>query len=221
MAEEKKTTSSTKTTKKTTSKSTTKKSTSSKNAEAERARKEALREEVLALYSKKQGTRAVEENPSDNVVVDELDKDVDANGKGVASSEPTMKNAYTTPFFGTNKVEASSAPSVERKEVQAEVEESASETTKETERVEKIGSFEEFSKSNYGNESLGGFDAGSYVGLSQKPQKTKIISEKSYDRSPRFEKLKRFLSYLFTTKEGWYYILGTLCLVFIIVLFFI
>lgn len=219
MAEEKKTTSSTKkTTKKSTTKTASTRSSLAKNADAERARKEALREEVLALYSKKQGNRVADEKPGNNDMANDLANESSVNTEEVASV-PSMKNAYTTPFFGTNKADAISVSSLEEnglEETKTEVDDMTA-----GKEVKKIGSFEEFSKSNYNNDSLDSFDAGNYVGLSQKPQKTKIISEKSYNRSPKFEKFKRFLSYLFTTKEGWYYILGTLCLVFIIVLFFI
>ncbi len=224
MAGEKKTTSATtKTAKKTTGKVTTSKSVSSKNADAERARKEALREEVLALYSKKQNGRDTRKNADDkDATIDEVAEEASANEKMPSETIAPMKNAYTTPFFGTNKAEGETVTPRGVKEDYQEMQTSSTKPEAEDNAsVNKIGSFEEFSKNNYGNDSLSGFDGGNYVGLSQKPQKTKIISEKKYDRSPRFEKFKKFVSYLFTTKEGWYYILGTLCLIFIIVLFFI
>lgn len=224
MAGEKKTTSATtKPAKKSTTKTTSSRSATSKNADAERARKEALREEVLALYSKKQNGREARENVNDkDVVAEEVAEDTSVSEKTPNETNTPMKNAYTTPFFGTNKVEnMGSEPRGENNDYQ-EVQTSSTEPeAEENVGVDKIGSFEEFSKNNYGHESLGGFDGSNYVGLSQKPQKTNIVSEKKYNRSPKFEKIKRFISYLFTTKEGWYYILGTLCLIFIIVLFFI
>lgn len=202
---------------------TTKKSLSS-TADAERARKEALRAEVLALYSKKQSSRVVdEENGNGATISKDVAEGINMDVESVGEREPVMKNAYTTPFFGTNKVDSQNATiSATQNQFQEEKNENAMTSTNETDNAGKIGSFEEFSRTNYNKkDSPNNFDGGNYVGLSQKTQKTKIISEKTYNRSPRFEKFKRFLSYLFATKEGWYYILGSLCLIFIIVLFFI
>ena len=198
------------------SKGTTIKKSTSTTASAERARKEALREEVLSVYSAKQNYRATTEMAKNEA---EPSMPLDGgNVETVPEQKTELRNAYSTPFIPREK---SSAGDNAKDDLGAKT--SPLESSKE---IPQGKTFEEFSrKSSLEKEPTSvneTFNSDNYVGLSQKPTTpTKIIKEKNYSRSPRAEKIARFFSYLFTTKEGWYYILGTLCLVFIIILFFI
>lgn len=192
--------------------STTKRTSTS--ASAERARKEALRAEVLSVYSKKQNYNATTERSNDDTLT----------SPQIESQAPTRQNTYSTPFFSSNSTETPVSSEVHVEEI-ASGEAEPIETNEDDKQVPQGKSFAEFSKENYGTQEGDNgaeFAPQNYAGFNQKQTApTRIIKEKKYSRSPSAEKFARFISYLFTTKEGWYYILGTLCLIFIIVLFFI
>lgn len=192
------------------------KKSSSLTASAERARKEALREEVLSVYSAKQNYRATTE-----MAKIEAEPSMPLDGGNVETvpeqKKTELHNAYSTPFLPREKT---SSESLDKGEFDA------TDRPNKTPEIPQGKTFEEFSRKNSlekePTSTSENFNSDNYVGLGQKPTTpTKIIKEKSYSRSPRAEKIARFFSYLFTTKEGWYYILGTLCLVFIVILFFI
>lgn len=196
----------------------TSKKTSSSTATAERARKEALRAEVLSVYSAKQNYRATTEMAKEEVI-DEV------GTMQTSTDTPKLQNVYNTPFFSSNDSKGSLSNGVKVEENEPTSTDMNREVESEV-SVPQGKTFADFSRENYSKQELDGgvseFNSDNYVGLSQKTTTpTKIIKEKKYSRSPRAEKISRFFNYLFTTKEGWYYILGTLCLVFIIVLFFI
>lgn len=177
-----------------TKKVTTSKASSSAKAKSskdiDREKKEALRKEVLDIYSKKTSTRPV---PTSNVETSEIPTEMPRTEEETIA--PTLED--TTPKVEEKKVEES---------VPTEIHTPTANTPSSP-----------FDHSEHYEDRQG---ASTY-----KPQVSPLgtnLGRNANVQTPHKEKdhkFSRFLSYLFTTREGWYYILGTISIIIVIILF--
>lgn len=172
---------------------TNKASTSAKaksTKDPDREKKEALRKEVLDIYSKKTSTRPV---PTSNVETNSIPTEMTKIEEETIA--PTLEG--TTPKVEEVKMEES---------VSTEIHTPTANTTS-----------SHFGHSEHHEDRQ---EASTY-----KPQVSPLgtnLGRNANVQTPHKEKdhkFSRFLNYLFTTREGWYYILGTISIIIVIILF--
>lgn len=178
----------------TTKKATTGKTSTSAKAKSskdiDREKKEALRKEVLDIYSKKTSTRPV---VSSNVET------------GAIPTEMPRIEEELAPIVEENEPKAEE---IEVEEiVPAQVSTPIAHTANNSSPFAQNNQYENNVEPSYKSQlSPIGTNLGRNTNLQTPPKE-------------RDHKFSRFLSYLFTTREGWYYILGTISIIIVIILF--